>query len=66
MYDIFFMDVLKASDEAGDKELCGLLIKSAVLANVVSEVTAREVVHHEVEIFTILEGVVHIDDEQVV
>ena len=34
-------------------------------ADVVTQVATREVVHDEVKIFSILEGVVHVDDERI-
>ncbi len=40
--------------------------KTAMFANVVPEVTSWQEVHHQVQIFTILESIVHVDDEWIV
>ena len=46
------------------RKLTGLfLAEPSVPANVVTEVSAREQVHHQIQILAILEGVVHVDDE---
>ena len=37
-----------------------------MLADVITEVTPREHVHHQIQVVSILEGVVHVDDEWVV
>ena len=48
-------------------KLTGLLLcEPAMLAYMVSEVTTREIIHYQVEIFPVLESIVHIDDIGVV
>ena len=42
-----------------------LLVKTPVSANMIPEVTTWEVVHDKVEVLTVLEGVVHVDNEGV-
>lgn len=42
-----------------------LFVKATIPADVVPQVAAREVVHHQVEVLTILECIVHVDNEQV-
>ena len=65
MDDVFFMEILETRYEACDKESGGILGESALAANVVAQVATGEVVHDEVEILSILEGVVHVDDERI-
>lgn len=40
-----------------------LLTEASMTTNVVTQVTTREVIHDKVKVLTILEGVVHVDDE---
>lgn len=47
--------------------LTGLfLCEASMLADVIPEVAAVEEVHHEIEVLSILEGIVHVDYEGVV
>ena len=41
-------------------------IESAVLANVVSEITSVQQVHHQVQTLSVLESIVHVDEKRVV
>lgn len=66
MDDLLLVHVLETSDETGYEEAGRHLVKLSVSANVVAEITARQVVHHEVQILSVLEGVVHVDDVYVV
>lgn len=60
------MDILKSCYQACHKEAGSFFVEAPVLANVVTQVAAGEIVHHQVEVFAVLEGVVHIYDEQIV
>lgn len=42
---------------------CCRLVEFSVPTNMVTEVTSGEQVHHQVQIFPILEGIVHIDEK---
>lgn len=66
MDDVFLMHVLETGNKASHKEPGCLFIKATVLADVVAQITTRKVIHYQVEVFTVLECVVHIDDEEVV
>lgn len=44
---------------------CLFLGKSSVLANMVAEVSTIEDVHYKVQVLSILEGIVHVDNERV-
>lgn len=60
---IFGMYVFQALNQTGYKELCLLLIEPASAADVVPQVAASEVVHHQVQVVFVLKGVVHVDNE---
>jgi hypothetical protein len=45
---------------------CLFLGESSVLADVVPKISTREQVHDKVKVLSVLEGVVHIDNEGVV
>lgn len=66
MYDLLLMHIFKASYEAGHEEARGDLIELSVPTDMVSKVSTREVVHHEVKVFAVLESIVHVDDVNVV
>ena len=59
MYDTVFVKVLKGDEEFGLK-----FAKASLSADMV-KVTAINVVHDEVEVLPVLEGVVHVDEEGV-
>lgn len=70
MDDSFGMDVGQTLDDAGDDEflimekVTGLFFGEVfVVAEVVPEVTSPEVLHGEVEMFPVLEGVNSVDNE---
>ena len=45
----------------------GLFLGEAtVFANVIPQVTPRQVVHDQVKVFSILESVIHVDDKRVI
>ena len=42
-----------------------LLAESTIPADVVTEITARQIVHNQIEVLSVLERIVHVDDEQI-
>ncbi len=42
---------------------CCFFVKPPISANVISQVATIEQVHHEIEVLSVLEGVVHIHQE---
>lgn len=60
------MNELESCNDAGNEEASLLFAETAVLADVVPEVASSQEVHDQVEILPVLEGVIHIDDEDVV
>jgi len=66
MNNLVLVNVLDSRDEASNKELCGALIKGSMCTDMKSQITAREVVHYEVEVIPILECIVHIDQEGII
>jgi len=57
-----FVDVLEAGNQARHEEPRDLLVEAAVLRQVVTEVTPRQVIHHQVQILLVLKGIMHIND----
>jgi hypothetical protein len=43
----------------------GFFVKFAMSANMVTQVTSAQVVHHQVEVLSVLKGVVHVHEEHV-
>lgn len=65
MDDAVAMEVVQPNDEVRNEKFGLQFSESASPANVVSQVSAVDVVHDEVEILSVLEGVVHVDEEWV-
>ena len=65
VYYVFLMDVLEACYETGNKKSGGFLIESSILTNVVPQVSPWEVIHNQVQIFAVLECILHINDVNV-
>lgn len=75
MDDLLFVTDLESGNEARHKEfykkglirnlkLTGsFLVELSVPADVVPKVTAAEEVHDQVEVFPVLEGIIHINQE---
>lgn len=59
------VDVLERGDETGNEEACGLFSELVILAQMESQVPARLVVHHQVEVLVVLKGVVHVHNVNV-
>ena len=72
MYDVVAVDELQAENDAGREEFCSaratalLFGEFAEAADVEAQVAAGEQVHDEVEVVSVLEGELHVDDEVVV
>lgn len=65
MNNIVLVDVLQRYHHARDDEAALVLIELDPLPQVVPEITTRHQVADEVDVVTILEGVLHIHDERV-
>ena len=65
MDDVVEVQVLEAHQDAGDEELCLHLLKPSPAAHVVAQVPADQQVHDQVEVFPVLKGVGHVDQEGV-
>ena len=63
MDDAVAMEVIQPNYEVGNEEFGLQFCESASPADVVSQVSAVDVVHDEVEVLSVLEGVVHVDEE---
>lgn len=60
MNDILVVDVLEARDQTRDKEPGRFFVELSVAANVVPKVSAREVVHYQVQVLTVLKRKLHV------
>ena len=63
--DVLFVEIFEARDEACYKEPRRLFIESAISADMVAEITSRQVIHNQIEVLAILERIVHVDEEGV-
>ena len=63
MEDALAMNVFQRHYDATDEELGLLLSEFPMSRNVVAEVTPSQQVHHEVQVFSILERVLHVHYE---
>ena len=50
-------------DQAGDKESCNLHAEFSLASNVVTQVSAKQQVHDQIQIHSVLERIVHIHYE---
>jgi hypothetical protein len=57
---VFGVQVLEGEEHAADEEFCLGLGEAAAFADVVAQVAAVEVVHYEVQVLAVLEGVGHV------
>ena len=62
--DIVQMQELKAVHNGCNEELCLLFGKPSSTAHVISQVASCQQVHHQVQSFSILESIIHIDNER--
>ena len=60
--DVLVVNVFEASHEARHEEASGLLIEFSIPTNVVAQVTPRQVIHHQIQILSVLESIVHVHD----
>ena len=63
--NLVLVHVLQADNYVSDEELGFLLVEVPLIAEVVAEISAVEVIHHEIEVLLILEGVGDVDKEGV-
>ena len=63
MDDLLTMHKLEANKNAGGKVSGLLLTKMMFSAYVVSQVTSRHQIHHQIEGISVLESLAHIDDK---
>jgi hypothetical protein len=61
--NFILMEKLEPDKYISKKELGLFLIEESAIAEVVAQVSSIEVVHDEVEVLSILEGVGHIDEK---
>lgn len=65
MDNFIFMQKLQSDKDIGNKEFGLFFSKRPFVAKVIAQVTAIKVVHYEIEMLSVLEGVGHIDKEGV-
>lgn len=64
--NVLCMHVFKSSNETRNKKSCRLFVKLSVATDMISEVSAWEVVHDQVKILSVLKSIVHVDNVDVV
>ena len=65
MYYLLFVYIIKGRDHTGHKEFSLFLCKPFSLIYMISKVTPCQQIHTQIEIITILKGVVHVDNKWV-
>lgn len=60
------VEVFQGEDDAGEKEFGLFFAEELPIADVVSEISAVEIVHEEIEILPILKGPLDVDQEGMV
>jgi hypothetical protein len=65
VYDIVEVEKLQSDQHAGNEEFGFAFLEPASAAHMVPEIPSHEQVHDEIEVFPVLEGVGHVDDEGV-
>lgn len=70
MDDLFWVDILQSQHDTGHNELfikfiltCLFFCEKILKTKMISQISSSEVLHCEIEVFSILEGLVRIDDE---
>jgi len=66
MKNAFAMKKLKTQKHASHEELSLIFCEFAMLSEVISEISTLHDVNHEVKIFSILESIVHVDQEAII
>ena len=61
--DVTLVKVVKCLQQAADKEFGLLLSELLLLINMVSEIPSRHVVQTYIEVFSVLKGIIHVDEE---
>lgn len=65
MDDIVLVQVLQTEDDAADEELDDVFGELFVTADLKPEISARHIVHDEIQVEPVLESEDHVDDEGV-
>ena len=63
MYNQLLMDGFEGMDQTSYEEASDVHGELAFAGDMVAQITAKEQVHHQVQVHVVLEGVVNIDDE---
>jgi len=65
MQDRVLVQVLQAQEHASNEKLGLLFAETAIAADMVTQVAARHQVNDEVQVFTVLKRMMHVDEERV-
>lgn len=65
MDDVIVVEIFEGEEDTGHEKFGLVLLESSHLPNVVSQVSAGEKIHNQVEVVSILEAIVHVDEERV-
>jgi hypothetical protein len=63
MYNLISVQVLESDDDINQKEFSLFFAEKLLVSEMVPQITAVEVVHQQIEIFSILESDFHINNE---
>jgi hypothetical protein len=63
MYDTAAMDWLQGLHKTSNEEFSLLLGETPLSRNMIAQVTSQKEIHHEIEILSVLKGVMHVHNE---
>ena len=66
MYDVLFVYILEALNETCNKETGLFFCEFSLLTEVVPQIPLRQVIHAQVQVISVLKGIVHVYDVGVV
>ena len=65
MNDLMRMEILETSKDTSSKKPSFLFGELMLFTNMISKISSWHQIHHQVQIFPILKGLPHVDDELV-
>jgi hypothetical protein len=63
MNDVILAEILQANYKIGNKKFGLKFSKSSSTANMISQVSTIHIIHDQVQMLSVLEGIVHINEE---
>jgi len=64
MYDIIEMQKFESNKHACHKEFSLTFLESTSASHMISQIASYKQIHNQIEVFSILEGIGHVDDKR--